>query len=491
MIKVMLNWIIFWLIAFGSFVAYDAMAANLMVNTALPDSVIAALQKAKIPQANVAVYVQSVDESKAIVFYNANQSFNPASVMKLVTTNAALELLGRAYRWRTEVYRDGLLSNGVLEGNLIIKGYGDPSFNEAEMRRMLVSLQQAGVKEIHGNLVLDKTYFASSVGSRVTFDAETYRAYNAMPSAFLVNARATSFKFQGDGGSANVVQEVEVPEIKINNQLRLSQFDCDQWSGEWRSKLGYAVTTKAKATTIAFNGSYAANCGDKYLELSLFDDAQYAYFLFRKLWKELGGSFVEGVDKGGLQQQAVMPTTAVKMLAQESKPLSEVIRDINKYSNNLMARQLLLTIAAETSGLPATEALGGQAIRAWLLSKNTPFNELVIENGSGLSRIERISAQHLGDLLVNAYHGPIMPELMASLPILGIDGTVMKRLKDSQVSGRAHLKTGSLDGVSTIAGYVLDNKNRRWVVVFLVNHALASGAKNAQNSLLEWVYAQP
>ena len=491
MIKVMLNWIIFWLIAFGSFVAYDAMAANLMVNTALPDSVIAALQKAKIPQANVAVYVQSVDESKAIVFYNANQSFNPASVMKLVTTNAALELLGRAYRWRTEVYRDGLLNNGVLEGNLIIKGYGDPSFNEAEMRRLLVSLQQAGVKEIHGNLVLDKTYFASSVASGVTFDAETYRAYNAMPSALLVNARATSFKFQGDGGSANVVQEVEVPEIKINNQLKLSQFDCDQWSGEWRSKLGYAVTTKAKATTIAFNGSYAANCGDKYLELSLFDDTQYAYFLFRKLWKELGGSFVEGVDKGGLQQQAVMPTMAVKMLAQESKPLSEVIRDINKYSNNLMARQLLLTIAAETSGLPATEALGGQAIRAWLLSKNTPFNELVIENGSGLSRIERISAQHLGDLLVSAYHGPIMPELMASLPILGIDGTVMKRLKDSQVSGRVHLKTGSLDGVSTIAGYVLDNKNRRWVVVFLVNHALALSAKDAQNSLLEWVYAQP
>ena len=195
MIKVMLNWIIFWLIAFGSFVAYDAMAANFMVNTALPDSVIAALQKAKIPQVNVAVYVQSVDESKAIVFYNANQSFNPASVMKLVTTNAALELLGRAYRWRTEVYRDGLLNNGVLEGNLIIKGYGDPSFNEAEMRRLLVSLQQAGVKEIHGNLVLDKTYFASSVASGVTFDAETYRAYNAMPSAFLVNARATSFKF--------------------------------------------------------------------------------------------------------------------------------------------------------------------------------------------------------------------------------------------------------------------------------------------------------
>ncbi len=473
MTKIIVKILTFWLIPLSLFYVSVTYAQ-------LPDSVISALQQAKIPLQNVAVYVQALDDSKPVISHNANQPFNPASVMKLVTTNAALDLLGPAYRWHTEIYRDGALKNGVLEGNLIIKGYGDPSLNEAELRRLLVSLQQAGVKEIRGNLVLDKSYFSTSIGSRVTFDAETYRAYNAMPSALLVNSRATSFKFQTVAGQANIVQEVEVPEVRVINQLKLTQGDC----GDWRNKFKYVVKSEKDAASITFNGTYAADCGEKYLELSLFDNNQYAYFLFRKLWLELGGGF-----HGTLENQSTMPSSAFKLVNQASKPLADVLRDVNKYSNNLMARQLLLTIAAETSSLPATEALGEQAIRAWLLSKNMPFNEMVIENGSGLSRIERISAQHLGDLLVSAYHSPVMPEFMSSLPILGTDGTVIKRLKDSPANGRAHLKTGSIDGVSSIAGYVLDANNKRWVVVFLVNHAHAASAKAAQDALIEWVYS--
>ncbi len=451
----------------------------------LPASVITALQTAKIPLKNIAVYVQALDENQPVISHNASQPFNPASVMKLVTTNAALDLLGPAYRWRTEIYTDGvvtsdIVNSGVLNGNLIIKGYGDPSLNEAEFRRLLVSLQQAGVKKINGNLIFDKSYFAATVGNRVTFDAETYRAYNAMPSAMLLNSRATSFKFQAVADEASVVQEVEVPEIRIINQLKLNQDDC----GDWRNKFKYVVTHEKYAANITFTGSYSADCGDKYLELSLFDDSQYAYFIFRKLWQELSGSF-----SGTLQNQSAISAPTTKLVTQESKPLADVLRDINKYSNNLMARQLLLTIAAEKSGLPATEALGEQAIRAWLLSKNMTFNELVIENGSGLSRIERISAQHLGDLLVSTYHSPVMSEFMSSLPIIGIDGTVIKRLKDSPAMGRAHLKTGSIDGVSSIAGYILDAHNKQWAVVFLVNDANAANAKAAQDALIEWVYS--
>ena len=473
MIKTILRISFFWLTAAS--LLYSSVAYAL-----LPDSVVIALQRAKIVQQNVAVYVQAVDEKQPIISHNANQPFNPASVMKLVTTNAALDLLGPAYRWHTEIYTDGSVNNGVLNGNLIIKGYGDPSLNEAEMRRLLVSLQQAGIKEIRGNLVLDKSYFATTVGSRVTFDAETYRAYNAMPSALLVNSRATSFKFQTLAGRASVVQEVAVPEIKIINQLKLTQADCV----DWRNQFKYVVKAEKDIATITFIGNYSANCGEKYLELSLFDDNQYAYFIFRKLWQELGGSF-----HGTWQSQVAMPVSAVKLLSQDSKPLADVLRDVNKYSNNLMARQLLLTIAAEKNGIPATEALGEQAIRAWLLSKQMVFTEMVIENGSGLSRLERISAQHLGDLLISAYHSPVMPEFMSSLPVLGVDGTVIKRLKDSPALGRAHLKTGSIDGVSSIAGYVLDPTNKRWAMVFLVNHAQASSAKAAQDALIEWIYS--
>ena len=460
---------------------------SLNVQAEIPATVSAALKSAGIPQQSVAVYVQAVESKTPILSHNADKSMNPASVMKLVTTNAALDLLTPSYRWKTEVYRDGeVVSDGTLQGDLIIKGYGDPNFKAQEFWRMLMSLQQAGIKVITGDLVIDKSYFAKNVGNRKTFDNETWRAYNAEPSAFLVNGRNTSFKFLATEAGVIVSQEFELPEIKIINKMKLSQSAC----GEWRSRFAYTVTPKNNGATVTFTGTFSPECGERYLELSVFNDEQYAYYTFKKIWSQLGGIF-----KGKLRV-AETPTSAVKVLEQTSDPLGYVIRDINKWSNNLMARQLLLTLAAENISLPATEAKGEQVLKAWaankaLNGKTFKFDELVVENGSGLSRIERISAEHLGQMLVSAYMSPVMPELMASLPILAQDGTIKKRLNESQTNGRAHLKTGSLDGVSAIAGYVLDANNHRHVLVMMVNHANAGASKNAQNALIEWAHQQP
>jgi D-alanyl-D-alanine carboxypeptidase/D-alanyl-D-alanine-endopeptidase (penicillin-binding protein 4) len=452
------------------------------VHAELPEAVNKALQAEGVPPESVSVFVQQLDQHQLVINHHADQALNPASTMKLLTTYAGLDLLGPAYRWRTEVYRDGSLSHGVLKGNLILKGYGDPELMEADFWRMLSSLRQAGVKDIRGDLVLDTSYFAAASANPGAFDNEPYRAYNAIPSALLVNLKSTSFRLQPDMQAAlapvSVLPEPELPEIKIINQLKLAQSEC----GDWKSRLGYAIKPQGHITTVIFTGTYAADCGEKYLELSVFDDANYTFNLFRKIWQQLGGSFQ------GTLRQAATPVSAVKLMEQSSMPLADVIRRINKYSNNLMARQLLLTIAAERESVPATEAGGDTAIRAWVASKGWNFPELVIENGAGLSRIERISAKHLGEILVDAYFSPVMPELMSSLPILSVDGTVGRRLKDSPVQGRAHLKTGSLDGVRSIAGYVLDQKGRRWVVVFMVNHPRAGATRNAQDALLDWVY---
>jgi serine-type D-Ala-D-Ala carboxypeptidase/endopeptidase (penicillin-binding protein 4) len=456
----------------------------------LPASIADALKRAGIPQNSVAVYVQNVDSAAPALNLNADKSMNPASVMKLVTTTAALDILTPVYRWKTEVYKDGNVNNGVLQGNLIIKGYGDPSFKAQEFWRMLMSLQQAGIKQITGDLIIDKSVFAKSVGDRHTFDDETWRAYNAEPSAFLVNGRNTSFKFIAIENNVNVTQEFELPEVQIINNMKLRSGAC----GEWRSNFGYTVKqkdgcsnancNKNSGAVVTFSGTLSPDCGERYLELSVLDDEQYAFATFKKLWAELGGKF-----SGKLKIQAV-PSSAVKVLEQLSEPLGYVERDINKWSNNLMARQLLLTLAVEKQGLPASEAKGAQVLKEWMASKNIDAKELVIENGSGLSRTERISAEHLGRMLVSAYNSPVMPELMASLPILALDGTVKKRMNDSQAQGRAHLKTGSLDGVSAIAGYVLDANNHRHVMVMIVNHANSAASKKAQDTLIEWVYNQ-
>lgn len=466
----------------------------------LPVAVADALKKAGIPQSNVAVYVQAVDETAPLISHNANNSFNPASVMKLVTTNAALDLLTPAYRWKTEVYRDGEVNGGILKGNLIIKGYGDPSFNVQEFWRLLMATQQAGIANITGNLIVDRSYFPPNVGNGKTIDNEAWRAYNAMPSAFLVNGRNTSFKFNVTDAKVTINQEFALQEIQIVNNMVLSQQAC----GDWRSQMRYDIKpsevmpieikpseTKPNQTSfgndkivVTFNGGFSSDCGERYLELSVLNDAQYAFYTFKKLWRELGGGFT------GQLKVHELPSSAIKVTEQFSEPLGHIVRDINKWSNNLMARQLLLTLSAEKQDLPVTEAKGAVVIKDWLNTKNINASELVIENGSGLSRIERISSANLGKMLVSTYHGPVMPELIASLPILGLDGTTKMRLKDSLSAGRVHIKTGSIDGISAIAGYILDAQNKRYVVVMMVNHVNAAASKMAQDSLMEWVYKQ-
>jgi D-alanyl-D-alanine carboxypeptidase/D-alanyl-D-alanine-endopeptidase (penicillin-binding protein 4) len=456
------------------------LLASFCAQAELPASVAEALKKAGIPQQNVAVYVRAVESDSPILSQNADRAMNPASVMKIVTTNAALDLLTPAYRWKTEIYRDGNLANWQLQGNLIIKGYGDPSFKAQDFWRLLISLRQAGVKKISGDLIIDKTYFAAATAGE-SFDSEKWRAYNALPSAFLVNGRNTSFKFTAADDAVSITQEFELPEVVVVNRLKRATGAC----GDWRSRMTYDVQPGDDKAIVTFSGSYAADCGERFLELSLFEDEKYAFFTFKKLWHELGGEF-----NGALKLQQT-PLTAVKVLEQSSEPLGSIVRDINKWSNNVMARQLLLTIAAEKSGAPATEAKGITAIQAWLAANGLKLNGLVIENGSGLSRIERVSAKLLGQMLVRAYSSPVMPEMMASLPILSVDGTIQQRMKDSQSNGRAHLKTGSISGVNAIAGYVLDANSHRHVVVMLVNHAKARVSKTAQDALIEWVHQQP
>ncbi len=447
----------------------------------LPPPVRQALKQEAVPPGAVSVYVRQLGAGKAAVSHHAERSLNPASAMKLVTTYAALELLGPAYRWRTEIYREGELVDGVLAGHLLIKGYGNPELMQQDIWRMLNELRQTGLREIRGDLLIDATYFAPESADPGRFDNEPYRAYNAQSSALVSNLNSTGFKFFSDGSTVRIQPSPELPEIRVVNQLALADTACN----DWRSGLVYEVQNAGNQATVTFSGKYPLSCGEKYLDLSLFSHPAYTYFLFRRIWQQLGGSI-----SGGFRLAEVSPA-AVRLVEHHSEPLADVIRRINKYSNNLMTRQLLLTIGVEQAGLPGNEARGISAIQDWLIAKGLHFPELVIENGAGLSRIERISAEHLGELLVHAYSSPVMPELMSSLPVLAVDGTVMRRLAESPVQGRAHLKTGSLNGVRSIAGYVLDQQGRRWVVVFMANHEMAGATRPAQDALLDWVYQRP
>jgi D-alanyl-D-alanine carboxypeptidase/D-alanyl-D-alanine-endopeptidase (penicillin-binding protein 4) len=405
---------------------------------------------------------------------------NPASTMKLVTTYAALELLGPTYTWKTEAYAAGSLDSGVLNGDLILKGYGDPKFTLENFWLLLRRLRALGLREIHGDLVLDRSYFEPAEYDAAKFDGEPLRAYNVAPDALLLNFKAVRFLFAPDAGRkiVAVVAEPRPAGLDFTAAVRATDGPC----GDWRAGIKADFENNGASARANFTGSMPASCGEHYWNASLLAQPNYVYGVFRQLWEELGGS-IDGRWKDG-----PVPAAAKLLAASESATNAELVRDINKFSNNVMARQLFLTLGAEVLKLPGRGDRSARVVQSWLAEKKLDFPELVLENGSGLSRQERISAGSMGRLLLAAWHSAVMPELMSSLPLVAFDGTMRRRLRFESIAGQAHIKTGSLSDAHTLAGYVLDRRGRRRVVVMFINHANAAAGQPAQDALLEWVY---
>jgi D-alanyl-D-alanine carboxypeptidase/D-alanyl-D-alanine-endopeptidase (penicillin-binding protein 4) len=454
--------------------------AGANAGAAMPPPVAHALGAAKIPESSVGLYVHEIGAAKPVISHEAEKPLNPASTMKLVTTYAALELLGPAFTWSTEVYAAGPIRNEALEGDLVIRGTGDPKLTLENFWLLLRNVRARGVREIRGDLVLDRTYFAAGDFDPARFDGDPLRPYNTGPDALLVNFKSITVQFvpESESQTVRLIAEPVLAPLQIVNAVSLTDGPC----GDWVSKLKFEAQGSGENARFTVSGTYARDCGERTRSFSVLDHRPYAGALFVQLWKELGGTFTGKVRDGSLPPGARLLTSAT------SPQLSEVVRDINKFSNNVMARQLFLTLAAVADSTPGTTEKARNVIRRWLEQKRMPIPELAMENGSGLSRLERISARSMGDLLLAAFRSAVMPELMASLPVFAVDGTMRKRLGQPQVAGQAHIKGGTLSGVRAIAGYVLDAQGRRVVVVFIVNHANAPNAMAAQDALLRWVH---
>jgi D-alanyl-D-alanine carboxypeptidase/D-alanyl-D-alanine-endopeptidase (penicillin-binding protein 4) len=449
----------------------------------LPATVSNALKHAAIPTKAIGIVVQEVGSHQALIAVNPAGAFNPASTMKLVTTDASLELLGPTFTWKTQAYITGSVNGDELNGNLIFKGSGDPKLVTENFWLFLRQIRATGIREIHGNIVLDRSAFEPIQTDSEKFDGDPIKPYNAVPDALLLNYQALRFQFI----PANVGG---LPSIIVDPQLANFDIAAPAWTkedcGDWQSKLGMNLT----ASGVRFAGRYAASCGDRtwYVRPYQLTANQYFSTVFKKMWSDVGGKIRGDVVDG------LTPPDARLLTVWESPALSEVVRDINKFSNNIMARQLLLTLAnaptaAGVASTPANEQRGAQAIREWLVDKHIDASELFIENGSGLSRNERIAPATMADLLLKAYQSPLMPEFIASMPLVGYDGTMRHRLADQDVAGNAHIKTGTLNEVKAVAGYVTALSGKRYVIVFFINHPNAGGGGAAQDALLEWIYS--
>lgn len=474
--------------------ALFALSSTMSMATAteLPLSVLTALRQANIPVSSVGIVVREVNASTPLIQVNAKQAMNPASTMKLLTTYAALELLGPAYTWKTEAYIDGKLENGVLYGNLIIKGYGNPKINSEHLWLWLHELRNRGLRDIQGDLILDHSAFSAQKIDSAAFDNDPARAYNVGPDALLLNFNAIRFHFIPDTGKVNVYTEPALAGYQLDNKLILKS---QRYCGDWDNNIQIELVDNV----IRLTGAYPAACGEHDKAISLLSHTNYFDAVFRSLWQEMGGTL------SGKTRDAPTPSSAMLLATHYSQPLSEIIRDINKFSNNVMARQVFLSLSLNNNtpafNTPQTDPasalspsasveLSSLALRNWASHKGFDFPELIIENGAGLSRKARISPLSLSLLLQDIQLSPFSSEIEASLPIVGVDGTMKRRHDNCAVTTHAHMKTGSLDGVKSIAGYLQSRSGKQWILVFIINHDHASKGQLAQDELIEWLEQQ-
>jgi D-alanyl-D-alanine carboxypeptidase/D-alanyl-D-alanine-endopeptidase (penicillin-binding protein 4) len=483
------------LIAAATFAPTALAAAPVAPDDELPPSVSAALQRAQIPESAVAVLIQRVGAGErplpsdartipgattrdvpVLLALHANRAMNPASTMKLVTTYAALELLGPAFTWKTVMASSAGQNGSSLDGDLYLRGAGDPKLVLEHVWLMLRELRDRGIRTINGDLVLDHTLFEPAPYDPAAFDNEPYRPYNVGPDALLVNYKALTLRFMPDDAKR---------EVRIAVEPQLAGFAIgsiayvDGPCGDWRQR---TAADFSHGDQIAFVGGYAGSCGEQTWNVAVLDHRQFTGGLFKSLWGELGGTLTGNVRDG------VMPTDARVLVEHESTSLAEAVRDINKYSNNVMARELFLSTAAEVLKMPANPERAQRVVRGFYNGKGLTLTDLLLDNGSGLSRRERISAASMAQVLQAAWASPVMPEFVASLPLVGFDGTMRRRLNLQSVAGQAHVKTGTLADVRAAAGYVLAASGKSYVVVVFVNHPNAGGAQAAQDALLQWVY---
>ncbi|MDP3816924.1 D-alanyl-D-alanine carboxypeptidase/D-alanyl-D-alanine-endopeptidase [Pseudomonas sp.] len=449
----------------------------------LPNKVQQALKANKISTQSLSLVTLPLNGPGHSTYFNADVSVNPASTMKLVTTYAALELLGPTHQWKTEFFTDGQLNDGVLNGNLYLKGGGDPKLNMEKLWLLLRDLRANGVQQVTGDLVLDRSHFVQPALPSFNDDGgDANKPFLVAPDSLLINLKALRFIARTEGGKVHIAAEPPLTNIRIENRVKaLRAAKCPGWPD-----VRYNPVSEFDGTKVIVTGQLAEGCSSQ-TYLSLLDHPSYAAGAIRAIWQELGGSIA------GKDRLATVPAKA-RLLARAFSPdLVEIIRDINKYSNNTMAQQLFLSLGAQfrnEADLDDSKA-AQRVIRAWLARKGITAPHLVMENGSGLSRAERVSAREMATLLQAAWQSPYAAEFMSSLPLVAMDGTMRKRLKRTPLVGEAHIKTGTLNNVRAIAGYSRDSNGNSWAVVAILNDPRPWGASSILDQVLIDLYRQP
>ena len=416
-----------------------------------------ALNFGRMQPNEVSVYVQNLTTGKVIESHRADAAMKPASTMKLVTTFAALRALGPDYRWVTPWQSPAAVVSGSLEGDIYWVGSGNPVLDQNDLLDMQAQLRERGINKIKGQLVLDRSRW-NNQGSAHGFDGDSEEAFSTEPDPHML-----AYKVVWAKPERNILGDVVVntnpplPGIEQSNTLSIrnsSRAAC--------TSLKNFMNAQYQNGSLMFSGSLPESCLGQEMFINMLEMQDFASKSFINHWRDKGGEIQNGYKVGKL------PERSVTLAINRSKPLAEVMADMNKNSNNVIARSVFLTLGEHFSN-NQTQYNATAEVRRQLVEAGLDDEALVLENGSGLSRRERMSARMMGEMLKKTYQSPFKQAFIDSLPIAGTDGTLKSRFK--QVGTALRLKTGTLKNVRALAGYWLpENKQQHpLALVVLVN----------------------
>ena len=451
--------------------------------TILPENVSAILRNAGLAETSLSALVLPIPGDAPRLAVLEERAMAPASTMKLATTLVALEELGPTFRWHTELLSVGRIDAATLRGTLYLRGGGEPNLNWDGLRAMFRSLRAQGVARLEADIVLDRSLFLPmrpDIGAP-DFDESPKAYYNVIPDALVLNGNVIEFSLESNDQKTSVRTQPPLAGVVFDADLTVKDASCDAWDDDWDPPL--VKHANDGIVTVVLRGAFPRDCKTK-TRLSLLDRNLYIERFLRAFWQELGGTW-KGRVKDGLTQR-----DAQLLVERNSETLADLVRPVNKASDNLMARTLYLTLGTQ---LPkegrsdSTFVNANASIRNWFNKNGIATDGLVMDNGSGLSRLERISARQLASALQVAARSNWFAEFASSFPIVAIDGAMRKRLRESPAAGRARIKTGTLRDSVAVAGYVRDVRNQDWVVVAFINDPEARKGRPALDALIDWV----
>lgn len=467
-----------------------------------------------------------------LINHQADIPRTPASTMKLVPSFIALDTLGADFVWHTRVYHSGIIIGDRLHGDLIIQGSGDPKMTHERLQQLLYRVQAAGIRHIDGDIIIDSAVFNHVSKDPAAFDNAPLRPYNASPDGFLVNFSTIGIKsYPLDNGQASLDYTPKLADYQLPTTISTRTASCGQ--------ARYSLAPQWQPNQLTLNNNLPDSCGEHVFYVAYPDAKNFAARVIAAKWQALGNTLSGKVisqetpyratkNSKSTQGLAALSMSPLPLVSYPSLTLTQQIYDINHFSNNVMTEQVALSIGAysqsamvnSTTKASSVEAVDNetmskqtsslyqfgkpaatdypaalQTINQWWQNHlNTPPPYLT--NGSGLCRDCTITAANLSELLTYAYSHPSFAAYVNSLGVAGVSGTIAahsERLPESAAIGRAWIKTGTLNNVTSMAGYVQGLSGQDYVVVGLINTEQALNATTARPVLdvvLDWTAQQ-